>query len=186
MVPVMSLWLPIMLSAVLVFVVSSIVHMMLTYHRGDHAKVAAEDEFMETMRRLNIAPGDYVVPHAGSSQAMKEPAFVEKMKKGPTALMTVMPGGTWNMGASLTQWFIYSLVVSTIAAYVAGRAVGPGGEYLSVFRFTGTTAFACYAMGAWQNSIWYKRKWSTTFKLNIDGLLYALVTAGTFGWLWPR
>jgi hypothetical protein len=117
---------------------------------------------------------------------MKAPAFVEKMKKGPVMVMTVMPNGPWSMGPSLAQWFVYCVVVGAIAAYIAGRALGPGAPYLVVFRFAGATAFAGYALALWQNSIWYKRAWSTTIKSTFDGLVYALLTAGTFGCLWPR
>jgi hypothetical protein len=35
------------------------------------------------------------------------------------------------------------------------------------------------------NSIWRGQSWGTTWKHVADGLVYALVTAGTFGWLWP-
>jgi hypothetical protein len=89
------------------------------------------------------------------------------------------------MGGSLAQWFMYSIVIGIFAAYVAGRALQPGAPYLSVFRFAGVTAFAAYAIGGWHESIWYKRSWTATLKNTFDGLLYALVTAGTFGWLWP-
>ena len=89
------------------------------------------------------------------------------------------------MGTSLVQWFVYSVLVGVFAAYITGRILGPGAEYMSVFRFAGTTAFLCYAVALWQNSIWYKRAWSTTAKSTFDGLVYALVTAGAFGWLWP-
>jgi len=185
-VPVMSLWLPILLSAVFVFVASSIIHMMLPYHKGDYRRMPAEDEVMEALRKFNIPPGDYMMPCAGGSQEMKSPAFAEKMKRGPVMIATVIPSGPWSMGSNLAQWFIYCVVVSIFAAYVAGRAVGPGTPYLTVFRFAGTTAFTCYALALWQNSIWYKRAWSTTIKSNFDGLIYGLLTAGTFGWLWPR
>ena len=84
------------------------------------------------------------------------------------------------------QWFIFSLAVSFIAAYVAGRALPPGSPYLHVFRFAGVTAFACYSMALWQNSIWYRRSWGTTIRSTLDGLVYAGLTAGTFGWLWPH
>ena len=63
---------------------------------------------------------------------------------------------------------------------------GAGESYLHVFRFAGVTAFAGYSLGGWQESIWYQRKLSTTIKNTIDGLIYALFTAGVFGWLWPR
>ena len=186
MVPIMSLWLPILLSAVMVFVVSSIIHMVLPYHRADVKKVPSEDAVMEALRKFNIPPGDYVIPHAGSPKGMQQPEFIEKMTKGPVALMTVVKSGRPSMGVSLAQWFLYSAAVGAIAAYVTGRALGPGARYLSVFRFAGCTAFVGYAVALWQNSIWYKRAWSTTIKNTFDGLVYALLTAGTFGWLWPE
>jgi hypothetical protein len=77
-------------------------------------------------------------------------------------------------------------VVSVFAAYITGRALGPGANYLEVFRFAGTTSFLGYSMALLQTSIWYKRNWGTTIRVMIDGLLYGLLTAGTFGWLWPR
>jgi len=186
MVPVLSLWMPILLSAVLVFVVSSIIHMVLTYHRADIRKLPSQDEAMEALRKLNIPPGDYMMPYASSTQEMKSADFVEKRKKGPVAFMTVMPSGAPAMGGSLLQWFVYSLVVGAFAAYVAGRALGPGADYRAVFRFAGCTAFVGYSLALVQNSIWMKRAWGATFRLMFDGLVYGLLTGGTFGWLWPR
>lgn len=185
MVSVMSLWLPILLSAVIVFVVSSIIHMVLGYHRSDFGKVPAEDEVMDALRKFNISPGDYVIPCAGSPKEMGTPEFIEKTTKGPVAFMTVMPSGPPSMGKSLVQWFVYCIVVGIFAAYIAGRALEPGAHYLAVFRFAGCTAFVGYALGLWQNSIWYKLSWSVTIKSTFDGLVYGLLTAGTFGWLWP-
>jgi hypothetical protein len=185
MVPVMSLWIPIVISAVIVFVISSIIHTVLTYHRTDFGKVPAEDKVMDALRNVGIPPGDYVIPCAGSSKEMKTPEFLEKMEKGPVAFMTVMPSGPPTMGKNLVQWFVYCLVVGVFAAYVTGRALEPGADYLAVFRLAGSTAFLGYALALWQNSIWYKRAWSATLKSTFDGLVYALLTAGTFGWLWP-
>jgi hypothetical protein len=186
MVPVSSLWIPIVLGAVLVFVVSSIIHMVLPYHRSDYRKLPAEDDVMEALRRFKIPPGDYLVPCAGSPATMRSPEFQERMKKGPVLMMTVMESGTPAMGKQLAMWFVYSLVVGVFAAYVAGRALAPGAPYIRVFRFAGTTAFAAYSLGLWQNSIWFKRSWSTTLKSTFDGLVYGLLTAGALGWLWPR
>ena len=185
MVPLISLWLPILLSAVFVFVVSSIIHMLLPYHRNDFGKIPSEDGVMEALGKFGIPPGDYVIPHAGNPKAMGSPEFIEKVNKGPVAFMTVMKTGHPSMAGSLVLWFLYSIVVAIFAAYITGRTQGPGTDYLTVFRFAGCTAFAGFALALLQNSIWYKRKWSTTFKSMFDGLLYALVTAGTFGWLWP-
>jgi len=185
MVPIMSLWAPILLSAVIVFVVSSIIHMALPYHRSDHAKVPSEEEAMAALRRLEIPKGDYMMPYCGSPKEMKTPEFAEKLKKGPVASMTVM-GPDFQMGKSLTLWFLYCVVIGIFAAYITGRALGPGAGYRAVFRIAGCTAFLGYAGALWQNSIWYRRKWSTTVKSTIDGLIFGLLTAGTFGWLWPR
>ncbi len=185
MVSVLSLWLPILLSAVIVFLVSSLIHMVLGYHRTDFRKVPSEDQVMGALREFGIPPGDYVIPCAGSSKEMGSPEFIEKATKGPVAFMTVIPSGPPAMGKSLVQWFLYCLVVGLFAAYIGGRAVGPGADYLAVFRFTGCTAFVGYALALWQNSIWYRRAWSSTLKSTFDGLVYGLLTAGTFGWLWP-
>jgi hypothetical protein len=100
--------------------------------------------------------------------------------------MTVAPGGPISMGSNLAQWFFYSIVVSVFAGYIASRAAGPGADYMTVFRFVGTAAFMGYSLGLAQHSIWYMRNWGTTLRSMFDGLVYALLTAGTFGWLWPR
>lgn len=184
MVPVMSLWAPILASAVLVFLASAVLHMVLPYHRSDFRKVPSEEQVMDALRRFSIGPGNYMMPHAEGPSAMKDPAFIEKKKRGPVATLTVMEDPSF--GVSLAQWFVYCVVVSLFAAYVAGRAVGPGAEYLSVFRFAGTTAFVGYGLALWQQSIWYKIAWSTSIKSTIDSFIYGLLTAGVFGWLWPE
>lgn len=185
MVSITSLWLPILLSAVFVFAVSSLIHMVLPYHRSDFGKLPSETELQEALRKFNIPPRDYMLPHAGGPEGMKKPEFLDKLNKGPVAMMTVMKSGPWNVGQNLMQWFLYCVIVGALAAYIASRALEPGASYLRVFRFAGATAFFCYSVALWQDSIWYKRAWSTTAKNTFDGLVYALVTAGTFGWLWP-
>ncbi len=186
MVPIFSLWLPILLSAVFVFIASSLVHMAFRYHSTDLKKLPDEAATADALRKLNIPEGQYIMPHAGSMQAMNSPEYQERLKKGPSAILTIWPGGKNSMAPYLIQWFIYSLVVGVFAAYVAGRALQSGAQYLAVFRFVGVTAFACYTIAGWQESIWYRRAWSVTLKNTMDGLFYALLTAGTFGWLWPR
>jgi hypothetical protein len=185
MVSLSALWMPILLSAVIVFVASSVMHMMLTYHRADYRRLPEEDKVLAALRPLKIPPGDYMFPHATSMSAMKDPAFMEKLNAGPNAFMTVRPSGPPAMGGALVQWFLFSVVVSLFAAYVAGRTLEPGAHYLGVFRLVGTVAFAGYALAQVQSSIWMGRNWGTTIRHVADGLVYALLTAGTFGWLWP-
>ena len=185
MVPIMSLWVPILLSAVLVFLVSAIVHMVLPIHKNDWKKIDKEDDLLEALRKLGIGPGDYMAPCGGGYAASKDPAFQEKLKRGPIVLMTVMSGGA-GMGKSLAQWFAYCVLVGVFAAYLTGRAFGPATDYMTVFRYVGTTAFLGYSLALLHDSIWFHRAWSTTFRHLLDGLLYALLTAGVFGWLWPH
>jgi hypothetical protein len=186
MVPIGLLWMPILLSAVLVFVASSVIHMLLPYHNSDYGKVPDEGGLMEALRKFDLPPGEYIVPRPDGHGGMKNPEYVEKRNKGPIVFMTVMPGGATSMGPMLIQWFVYCVVVAVIAAYVAGRALGPGAHYLTVFRFAGCVAFVGYAVALAQRSIWYRQKWSTTFKNTFDGLIYGMLTAGAFGWLWPK
>lgn len=186
MVEITMLWLPILLSAVFVFIASSIIHMAPLWHKNDYPAVPNQDKVMDALRPFNIPPGDYIVPRCNTQAEMKSPEYTEKLKKGPVLIMTVLPNGPMTMGKSLVLWFVYCLVVSLFAAYIAGRALTPGAEYLAVHRFAGATAFVGYSLAIWQTSIWYKRAWSTTLKVTFDGLIYGLLTGGTFGWLWPR
>lgn len=180
-----ALWLPILLSAVLVFIVSSILHMVFSYHESDFKELPKENEVMDAIRPFNLDAGEYVMPKASGQKERNSEEYKEKMNRGPMGFLTIYPAGPPAMGKNMMLWFIYSLVVSVFAGYIASIALEPGAHYLSVFRFTGTTAFVGYSLALMQNSIWYKRAWSATFKSMFDGLIYALFTGGVFVWLWP-
>jgi hypothetical protein len=181
--PLTSLWLPILLSAILVFIASSLIHTVLKYHANDFRALPEEDVAREALR---VPAGHYSIPYAGSMAAMKDPTFVKRMEEGPVAYITVRYPGGAGMGRQLAMWFGYCLFISIVAAYVASRALPPApAEYLAVFRFAGVTAFAGYVLGGWQEVIWYGRAVPVAVKNTFDGVIYALLTAGTFGWLWP-
>ena len=186
MVSVMSLWMPIVASAVIVFIVSSIIHMATPWHKGDFRKIPNEDAALDALRPLNIPPGDYMAPRPASMQDMGSAEFKAKRDKGPILIMTVLPNGPVSMGANLAGWFLFSVVVSFFTAYVAGVALPKGTDYLKVFQIVGTVAFMGYSLGTIPTSIWYNKNWGTTFRGVIDGLIYGCMTAGTFGWLWPK
>ena len=180
-----ELWLPILVSAVFVFIVSSVIHMALPIHKGDYKKVANEGAVLESMRASGIEAGSYGFPWAGSMKEMGEPEMVEKLKKGPVGWLTVLPPGGFNIGKSLVWWFAFSLIVGLLVAYVGWHGLGAGAGYLEVFQVTGTAAILGYAVGQFHDSIWKGQAWLTTAKFIFDGVVYGLVTAGTFGWLWP-
>lgn len=185
MVSVVSLWLPVLVSAVIVFAASSIIHMVLTYHNSDMGPLPDEAGVADALRPLDIPPGDYVIPHAADSQTLGSAEYIEKMKNGPVAFLTVLPNEPIGMGRNLALWFGYCVVVAAFAGYVAGQALGPGAEYEAVFRIVSVVAFAGHALAILHSSIWWQRSWSYTLKTMFDGLIFALLTGGAFGWLWP-
>ncbi len=186
MVPIHALWLPIVVSAVIVFLLSWIMHMLLPLHRADFKRPKSEDAVMDALRPFDLAPGDYMLPCPGGPADMKNPEFKARLEKGPVVIMTVVKHTPGGMGTSLMQWFGYLLLVGVFAAYVSGRALGHDAEYLRVFRFAGCTSFIAYSIAMWQDAIWYHRSWATVLRYTFDGFIYSLMTAGTFGWLWPR
>ena len=186
MVPITSLWIPILLSAVIVFIASSILHMVLTYHRSEYRKLPDEDALLNAMRERQIPPGFYAFPHHTGPKEMKSPEMMEKFKKGPVGFVTLIPNGLPAMGKYLGMWFAFCVLMGVFVAYITGRTVVSGAHYLVVFRIAGTVAFMGYSMGHIIDSIWKGQQWSTTFKHMFDGLVYSLLTGGTFGWLWPR
>lgn len=181
-----ELWMPIVLSAALVFVMSSIIHMVLGYHAKDFAAPPNQDALADAMRPFNLQPGDYAMPKPASMKDLGTPEFLEKHRKGPVVIMSVLPNGSVGMGKQLGRWFVYILVVSMFAAYLAGRTHGPATSYLVIFRTVGTVTFASYALATWQPWIWYGKSTRTTLLQTLDGLIFAMLTAGTFGWLWPK
>jgi len=177
---------PVVVSAVAVFLVSSIVHMALPIHKNDIKKIDSEDAVLEVLRSGGVTPGAYIFPGCHSMKDMETDEYKAKVKQGPVGWLTVLPEGGFSMGRSLVQWFIYTCVVDLLTGYVAWHALPPGSEYLRVFQITGTVAFLTYGVGGVPKSIWKGVSWKVTGKfLFVDGLLYALATGGVFGWLWP-
>ena len=185
MVPLAALWMPIVLSAIFVFIASSIMHMFLPYHRSDYRALPKEQEALTFLRRLGLTRGIYIFPFC-SQKEMKSPAMVEKYKLGPVGMMTVFPSEPPAMPKFLGMWFLFCLLVGVFVAYLCAHTLHPGTPYRAVFRVAGTVGFMAYGLGRFVDAIWRGATWSMTIKEVIDGLVYGLLTAGTFGWLWPR
>ncbi len=180
-----ALWLPILLSAVIVFIASSIMHMVLPHHKSDYSGLPDEEKVLAVLRGANLRRGLYVFPYC-THQQMKSPEMVEKYKRGPVGHMTIFPSGQINMGKYLGQWFVYCLIVAFFTAYIACHTLPEGVHYPKVFRVVGATMFMAFGIGPLANGIWKGQPWGMTIKEVIDGLVYSLLAAGVFGWLWPR
>lgn len=185
MVALIDLWLPILLAAVLVFVVSSILHMVIPLHRSDYRKLPGEADILEAMRAQGVSPGLYSFPFPASMKDMSSPEHLEKMDQGPVGLLTIIPNGPPRMGKSLVQWFLFSILIGVFVGYVGSFVLAAGADYMTVFRLTGTVAILGYAFNTIPESIWKGLSWVTSAKFIFDGVVYGLVTAGVFAWLWP-
>ena len=171
-------WLAIVASGVAVFIVSSVIHMCVNWHKGDYRKLPAEADVLGAMREAGVEPGHYVFPCAPSMKEMGSDEMLAKYKQGPVGFLTVSPSGAPNMGKGLAQWFGFSILVSIFVAYVASFATAE-----SVFRLTSTVAFMVYGLAAMVDSIWKSISWGITARFILDGLLYALATGAVFAWL---
>jgi hypothetical protein len=158
---------------------------VLPYHQSDYKKLPNEDSVLAALRSAGLKRGLYIFPF-GTHKEMNTPAMVEKYKTGPVGMMTVRPSGPVKMGGYLGMWFGYCLLVAFFVAYLTGHTVPMGADYLVVFRVAGTAAFMAFGLGTLSNGIWKSQPWGVTIKEAIDGLVYALLVAGTFGWLWPH
>lgn len=186
MISVTQLLVPALLAAVLVFVMSSLVHMLTPWHAGDFSRLPNEDAVLAALRPFNLGPGAYVAPRPSSMKEMGTDDFKAKVQRGPNVMMNVMPNGAGGMGQQLGLWFVYAAVVALFAGYITSRAVGAGTTPSVVFKFVAAIAAAAYSVGLWQMSIWYRRSWAVTIKSTIDGVVYGCLTAVAFAWLWPR
>jgi hypothetical protein len=187
--PFVALLWPTLAATVAVFIVSSMIHMVSPWHKNDYPSLPNEDAFRKAVGPLNIPPGDYFVPKPATRAEMQTPEFLAKVNEGPRVIMTVQPNGMGSLAQPLIWWFVYCLVVSIVAGHTAYGAFGHGGmtpSYRMVFHTVGLTAFAGYSLALWQARIWFGKSLSVTAKGTVDGLIYAIVTAGLFGWLWPK
>ncbi len=180
-----QLWLPILASAIGVFIASSVIHMVLKYHNTDYRKAPNEDELRGALKTVGSAPGMYFVPHMADMKEMQKPENVQKFVDGPIAMITIRPPGKPSMGAPLVQWFILTLFVSVISAYLASKMVPHGASFLAICRPVATVTFMSYAAGSISNGIWYGRTWSAVMKELLDAAIYAIVAGCVFAWLWP-
>jgi hypothetical protein len=185
MVALAELWIPIIASSVAVFVVSSLVHMVVKWHAADYNGFSNEEQVREVLRKGGLAPGSYVFPYCKGMSEMGTPEMLKKYTEGPVGYVVIRPSGAPAMGKYLGAWFLYCVLASFFLAYLAAHTVARGTEYLEVFRVVGTAAFLVYGLSQLVDAIWKGQRLSATFKYVADGLCYALVTAGVFGWLWP-
>ena len=183
MLAITSLWLPIVLSAVLVWVASAIVWTAFPHRRKEFSRLPDEDAARSALR---VPPGEYAVPHAADAAATKDPEYIRRMEEGPVAYVRVVPSGRASMARPMVLSFLYYLVIGVVVAYLTSRTLDPGTHYLAVFRVAGAVAWTAHFFAAVPDSIWFGKPWTSAAKLFVESLVYGLLTGGVFGSLWPE
>ena len=186
MVTIASLWLAILLSALIVWIASALIWMVLPHHKSDFKGFPDQEATLNALKPQKLTPGQYDMPHILSRDEMKKPEVRKKFEEGPIGFFTVVQKGIPSMAKGMVLSFLYYIVIGIFVAYLASRTLTPGAEYLAVFRVTGTVAWLAYGWAVIPDAIWFGRPWSAILKHLIDSLVYGLLTAGVFGWLWPR
>lgn len=178
---IISLWLPILATAVVIFIAGAVIWMAMPWHNTEWKKTTDEPAARNALKGL--APGQYSIPHCTSNSQMNSPEIQAQFKEGPVAFINVLPSGVPAMGKNLVQMFLYNLLVAVLCAYMVSRTLPAGADYLAVFRISGTTAFIAYGVAYVQESIWFGRAWRATAHNFLDALIYGALTGGVFGWL---
>ncbi|HET9293279.1 MAG TPA: hypothetical protein VFO06_03230 [Gemmatimonadales bacterium] len=186
MVSLSQLWLPILLAAVVVHLAGFVMWMAMPHHRNDWSRLPNEDGILGALRSAGVGAGQYNFPHPPTREAMKDPAFIAKCEAGPMGHLIMAAPGKWNMNRQLVRYFLYTLAISFTVGYLASRTLESGAEYLAVFRVVGVAATLAYVGALPPASIWFNRTWGSIRREMFDGLVYGLLTAGVFGWLWPQ
>tara|TARA_R110002096_G_scaffold344921_2_gene537795 strand:+ start:28332 stop:28916 length:585 start_codon:yes stop_codon:yes gene_type:complete len=184
MVGLAELWMPVLISAVAVFVASSVIWMALPIHKADIKFIPNEDEFTSAIKPLNLKPGLYMYPNCANSKDYKSEAFMDKWKAGPWGMITVM-GAPPNFMMNLVKCFLSYLAITAMAGYLAGIGLGPGAEYMDVFRVVGTAAILGFCMGSFAGDFFLGKPTRFIITSFIDGVIFALITAGIFAAMWP-
>ena len=175
-----SLILPIVLSAVALFIASFLSWMVLQLHKQDWVKLAQEEKFIEAARGCDIPPGSYAFPACGCPEEMKSDEFKKKLEAGPHGIMTVF--GPISMGRNLGLTFVYFLVASFCLAYLTTLAVPPGADFMKVFRFVATAGFMTFYSAIVPHAIWFKCRIVGHL---IESVAFAAIIGAIFAAMWP-
>lgn len=178
-----QLWLPIIASAVAVWMLAAMAWTALPHHKGDFSKLAGEDALMDALRPMNIPPGNYMFPKCSHKEA-QSPEFKAKWERGPAGTLSVWPS-TMNMAKPMILSFLVYLAASVLIAYVGSMTLPAGTGFSKVFQVLGTAGVLAYCFGGLPQGIWFRAYPRAMVACFIDGVVFGLATGAIFAWLWP-
>ena len=179
------LWLPILVTAVAVFVASSLIHMVFKWHNLDYKKLTNEDAVLAAIRAGSPEPGQYVLPHCADMKDLQTEELQKKFREGPVGFMTLKRPGPPTIGGALGKWFVFNLAVAGIVGVIALRMYGLQADPRRAAHLVGVLSLLTYSGGSVQQGIWMGKPWGSVAKDLLDGAIYATVSALSFWWLWP-
>jgi hypothetical protein len=179
----MSLWLPVVLSAAAVWMWSFLSWAAMDLHGRDWLRAPDEDALMSAIRQLSIKPGAYMFPKATHAQA-KDPAVQEKFRVGPMGTLVVF--GPVSMPANMLATLAINLLASVLIAYAGSAALPPGASFGQVLQVLGTVGVLTYAFAPLPEKIWFQGRTHSKIMCVVDGLVQGLATGAIFAALWPK
>ena len=185
MVSVTTLWLPILVSTVFVFITSNLVWMVFQLHKNDWKQLPDEEAFRQVMNTQNLETAEYSFPFSSGPEDWKSEAWQSKFNEGPVGFLTLMPKGDMSMGKNMALWITYVAIIEVFIAYLTGLARADGAAFMEVFQVAGAAGVLGFAGAVAPEAIWLGRQWSNVFRTMFDGIVYGLISAATFAWLWP-
>ena len=179
-----GLSIPILLSAIAVFVISLAGRLLIGHHKADWNELPEEGDTMEFLRKSGIKPGCYIFPLVHSKEHRTDELKEQRLEAGPWGTIHVWTS-QGNLGSRLLQTFTFHLVASFFIAYLGTLAIEPGAGFLKAFQVTGTAGILAYAFGGVPNAIWFSRHVRPAVLDVVDGICFGLITGVVFGLLWP-
>lgn len=182
---ILPLWLPILLSAAAVWLISLVFGMALPHHKQDWIGLSDEDGFMDFIRRNGIKPGNYLFPDFRTREALKSAKVEKALNEGPVGHLSVWRTPV-TMGDKMVGAFIVHLVVATLIAYLTRIALPGAAPFAKVFQIAGTAGILAYSFSFIPNALWFGAYKRTIVASIIDGIICGLVIGVIFAWRWQH
>ncbi len=184
MVLLSQLWLPVLVSAIVVFLASFLAWMVLPHHKKDIKTLPNEKALTDHLRSLALPAGTYMWPGCQPGQGMDSQEFKDRYAAGPWGSINVLASRP-NFGRNLVLTFLFYIVVSVFVGYLSSLARPAGAAFLPVFRVAGAAGVLAYCAGSIPNAIFFGKPGRFVLTDLVDGIVYGLLTGATFALLWP-
>ncbi len=179
------LWMPILVTAVLIFIASTMIHMVFKWHNADYQKLTNEDDVRAVVHASSAEPGQYMIPYCVDMKEMGGEVMMKKFNDGPVAFLTVRKNGTPAMGSTLFQWFIFTIVIASFAGWIAMSVFSGKADARAAGQMVGLISFLAYGAGSVPLGIWLGKSWGSVAKDLLDAVIYGVISWLVFAWCWP-